>query len=387
MMHSLRFPSLALLGCLFLGACTLPGTFVSYAQHERKKQNEYQNATQDAELSDALAFNYANSVASIFQARATGGRYTRETSDTALAGLAAFTAASQTWTISKHSLGVMGLTGLGILELRKIFDSKARAMAYLEASHRIRLSMKDFRAYNLNATNSDRLSPNGWTLANVTMANIQIVEMLLSGRLPSPSDLEQASEPITPEGAFVHKDADRVDQAVNNIPAPSLTNAEPGRTGAEARLMAAQLKFIKSETMTAEQMTNLKKQLEESNSRLLSSREFTTTIANVDDLLEKEIEGLSDADKLKKTNERWNAVVKSAGLTGKIRAAGDPLAGKPTMRGEDIQEFYEKEAKPTEQRALVDSVKMYAPPPVKTPGALPAAPPATPAATTTIPGM
>ncbi|MCX6848005.1 MAG: hypothetical protein NTY98_03710 [Verrucomicrobia bacterium] len=354
MIHRHLLPALALLGCFSLSACKLPGTFVSYAQKERIKTGEYQSATQDARLSDALAFNYANSVASIFQARATGERYNRATSDTALAGLAAFTAASQTWTVSKHALGVLGLTGVGILELRKIFDSKARATAYLEASHRIRYAMKDFRAYNLNAENSDQLSPNGWILANVTMANIQIVEMLLEGRLPTPNDLEQASEPITPEGAGLGKNRNQV---LSNLPAPSLVSTAPRRNEAEARLIASQLELIRIQKATAAEMEKVKKERDTYYNHQPKLKEFARSMKAVYDTVK--------TASPEEQNKKWVAVAHQAGLESKIKASGPPLkqGGPPTLKGEDIQEYYENDATTSEQNALFESAKMHAPPP------------------------
>ncbi|WP_395739936.1 hypothetical protein [Prosthecobacter sp.] len=364
MIHSFRLLHLALLGSLAFSACTMPGTFVSYSQSQRRKTKEYQGATQDAKLSDALAFNYANSVASIFQARATGGRFTREASDTALAGTAAVTAASQTWSISKHSLGVLGLTGLGIVELRKIFDSKARATAYLEASQRIRYAMKDFRAYNLNAVDEHLLSPNGWTLANVTMANIQIVEMLLAGRLPSPHDLEQASEPMTPEGAVPTLKPGALPP--NNIQAASLTGA-PRRSAAEARLLASQLELNRMKEVSAAEMAAAKKARDDFNTRLPSLEEFAEGMQRVRDSMTNPTP--------EEKNKKWAAVIKDANLTGKIKGAGGAPPGFV-----DIQAYYEKVATPAEQKALSESVNMHAPKPVNPPS-LPQG--TTPPATTT----
>jgi hypothetical protein len=367
MIHSFRLLHLALLGSLTFSACTMPGTFVSYSQSQRRKTREYQGATQDAKLSDALAFNYANSVASIFQARATGGRYSREASDTALAGTAAVTAASSTWSVSKHSLGVLGLTGLGIVELRKIFDSKARATAYLEASQRIRYAMKDFRAYNLNSVDEHLLSPNGWTLANVTMANIQIVEMLLSGRLPTPHDLEQASEPMTPEGAAPTLKPGSLPP--NNIAAASLTG-QPRRSAAEARLLASELKLNHMQEVSAAQMAEIKKARELFNTHLPSLKQFAAAMKRVHDTVK--------TASAEEQNKKWAAVVKDANLTGKIKGAGGAA-----VSGVDIQAYYEDLATAAEQKALFESANMHAPPPVPQ-TTLPPAP--NPPATTTDPG-
>lgn len=221
----------------FVAGCSSdPATFVSYAQKKGAASGTY-DATKDAKPTDALALNYANGVEEIFRARSTGARYTREASDTALAGLSAFAGAAETLSISASALSGMGLAGVAILDLRKIFDARGRSTAYFEAAQRIHGAIKDFRAYNLNAVSDEGLSPNGWTLANVVQANIDIVAMILNGNLPPPAILTQASEPMSAEGAYVVNAPAKIPP--NNIPAaPLVAGPSLAQATREARLAA-----------------------------------------------------------------------------------------------------------------------------------------------------
>ena len=217
-----RWTALAL--CVGLTACSSdPATFVTYTH---QKTGGVFDATRAPQRTDALALNYANSVEGIFRARSTGARYTREGSDTALAGMAAFTGAAETLAISASAVSTMGLASAGILQLRNIFDAKGRSNAYFEAAERIHASIKDYGAHNLNDVSETSLTPNGWTLANVVQANIDIVSKILNGHLPSPEALLQASEPMTVAGARGQRAGTT---PVNNIPAGSLTPAWAGR--------------------------------------------------------------------------------------------------------------------------------------------------------------
>jgi len=207
--------------CAILCGCsTDPDTFVTYTQKKNSGTGKI-NATKDPQPTDALAFNYANSVEEIFRARSTGARYTNEASNTALTGLSVFSAAAESLSIGASTISTMGLAGAGVLQIGKIFDAPGRANAYFEAAQRIHGAIKDFRAHNLNNVSEQSISPNGWTLANVVGANIDIVDKILNGHLPTPDDLTQASEPMTDAGAFPQKTGS---QPANNIPAPSLVS-------------------------------------------------------------------------------------------------------------------------------------------------------------------
>jgi hypothetical protein len=152
-------------------------------------------------FTDALALNYADSVESIFRAKATGTRYTREASDTALAGLAAFTTAAGTFAYDASTVTGLGIAAASIVQLQNIFNAKSRSNAYFEAAGRIHGAIKDYVAYNLNHVSETALTPNGWTLANVVQSNIDMVDKVLNGHLPTAEDLVQATEPMSPDGA------------------------------------------------------------------------------------------------------------------------------------------------------------------------------------------
>lgn len=225
--------------CLALAGCSSdPATFITYTQ-QKTPATEAFDARRVARRTDALALNYANSVEEIFRARSTGARYTREGSDTALAGLAAFTGAAESLSISATSLSSMGLASAGILQLRNIFDAKGRSNAYFEAAERIHGAIKDYGAHNLNGVSETELTPNGWTLANVVQSNIDIVNKILNGHLPSPEALAQAMEPMTDKGATPQETGAT---PANNIPAGGLPVA------ANRRLEAVMRKLVENDT-------------------------------------------------------------------------------------------------------------------------------------------
>jgi hypothetical protein len=212
----------ALASCLIVAACSSdPGTFVSYGQRHGSGGARF-DPNRAPRRTDALALNYANSIEEIFRARSTGARYTREASDTALKGLAVFAGAAKSLDIGAAKLAKMGLASAGILDLRSIFDAKGRSTAYFEAAERIHAAIKDFGAHNLNNISETELTPNGWTLVNVVQSNIDIVNKILNGHLPSPEALAQASEAMTEEGATSQPTGTT---PTNNIPAGELMPA------------------------------------------------------------------------------------------------------------------------------------------------------------------
>ena len=211
--------ALGLIVCLLLGACSSdPETFLTYTQRKTGEGGKF-NPQAAPKRTDALALNYANGVEAGFRAKSNGARAARESSDTALAGFAAFAGAAQTLAIGASGVSSMGLASGGIVALRTIFDAKGRATAFGEAAERIHAAIKDYGAYNLNDVSPDYLTPNGWTLANVVQSNIDIVNKILNGHLPAPQALAQASEKMTKAGAT----RQRIGATpVNNIPAASI---------------------------------------------------------------------------------------------------------------------------------------------------------------------
>src|SRR5437762_12474248 len=123
--------------CLILASCSSdPATFTTYT-HRKGANAGIVDPTLAPKFTDALALNYANSIESIFRATATGMRYTREASDTAFAGIAAFIAASKTLGYSASTVARLGIASAGIVQLQHIFDAKGRSIAYSEAAERI----------------------------------------------------------------------------------------------------------------------------------------------------------------------------------------------------------------------------------------------------------
>ncbi|MFN2622379.1 MAG: hypothetical protein ABR611_05995 [Chthoniobacterales bacterium] len=294
-------------GCLALAACSAdPSTFVSYSQkHDPAGVFDPNKAPR---RTDALALNYANGVEEIFRARSTGARYTREASDTVLAGLAAFTGAAKTLDIGTAKLARMGLASAGILQLRTIFDARGRSTAYAEAAERIHSAIKDYVAHNLNEVSESYITPNGWTLVNVVQSNIDIVSKILNGHLPSADALAQASEPMTDKGALP--------QAVgstprNNIPANTTT-------ALTTRLQRALTKEVRDPTtVSAEAFARMKAERDRLQANMPEDIDFNAELeAVVDD------KTLSDTAK----TTIFQNTVKGADLAGKVAADAGSLS-------------------------------------------------------------
>lgn len=210
-------PLLLVLCAAFVGCSSEPDTFLTYAQ--RRAAAPGQTAGQ-LKRSDELALQYANGVEQLFRARSTGARYTREGSDATVLGLGAVTAAGSVFSIGASGLSSLGFAQTGIGSMQKFFKADARSTAYREGAERIHAAIKDFMAYNLNDVSTSELSPNGWTLANIVQANIDIVSKMLSGTLPTAEALAQASEKMTEKGARAQALGTT---PINNIPAGALT--------------------------------------------------------------------------------------------------------------------------------------------------------------------
>ena len=212
-MKRLRSSALAL--ALALAGCASdPATFTTFTHRDGQPAGPV-SATAAPRYSDALALNYANFVESEFRARASGARHVREGSNTALAGLSGFTAAAGTLAYSASTVTGLGLASGGIVQLQQIFNARARSSAYGEAAVRIHSAIKDYVALNLNHVSETAITPNGWTLANIVQANVDMVDKVLNGHLPTPEDLVQASEPMSVQGATPQPTGS---VPVNNIP-------------------------------------------------------------------------------------------------------------------------------------------------------------------------
>ena len=189
-----------ILAVVLAGCASDPATFTTFTHRTGNPTGPIPTTTAP-HYTDALALNYANFVESEFRARATGARYSREGSNSALAGLSGFTAAAGTMAYSASTVTGLGMASAGIVQLQHIFDAKGRANAYSEAARRIHDAIKDFVAMNLNHVSETEITPNGWTLANLVQANVDMVDKVLNGHLPTPEDMIQATESLSPAGA------------------------------------------------------------------------------------------------------------------------------------------------------------------------------------------
>lgn len=314
------------------GCSSDPATFLTYTQQKAAAGGKF-NVFEDPRPTDALALNYANSVEEIFRARSTGARYTREASDTALAGLSAFAGAAESLSIGASTLSGMGLAGVGILELRKIFDARARSTAYFEAAERIHGAIKDFRAHNLNNVSSSLLSPNGWTLANVVQANIDIVSKILNGHLPSPEVLAQASESMSETGATPQEIGST---PVNNIPAGNLTREVSSLN--EAQLAALQKSARAEAPLTSEDYSSRFKV----GSVELEARKTTAEWA-------KAIREVDDSTKI--SGAQKETIAKN--LLLKARALGVDTTGMPLTPTGAAMAYDRLKGKPEKQKELL----------------------------------
>jgi hypothetical protein len=331
--------SMPLFAALLASCSSDPMSFETYTQRATA-QGKKVDVQKTPKCTDALAYNYANSVATIFSSRATGSRYARETSDTALKGLDAFAGAAGTLSINAAELGTMGLVGVGLGHLRTIFDAKARSTAYTEAARRIRAAIKDFRAHNLNEISETSLSPNGWTLANIVHANIEIVHDILNGHLVTPEHLEQASERMTREGATPQRVGTK---PVNNIESPMLTVPN-------ARLQAAEnMPVSRTRMVSAEEFAALKKSLDIVRTRKPLFEEFTQLLSGVNDSTKLTAEGKAAI---------WPKVVKGAGLEDTIKSDEE---GRTQVNGNDINQFFQTKASIDQQEALMREIKKNSP--------------------------
>jgi hypothetical protein len=192
---------LTLFLCFALTTCTTVDkySFIRYGQTPDQITNQF-DPTAIPPLSDVLALNYASSVASILRCKFNGARIAREISSTAQVALAAFAGAGATFHWSASTIAALGLGSAGIPELQKIFDAKGRAQVYQDAVRLIEEAEIEYLALN-QRPKPDVLTQNGVTLFQRVTASIHVVEKTLAGNLPSVKDMQQATEPMSKDGA------------------------------------------------------------------------------------------------------------------------------------------------------------------------------------------
>jgi hypothetical protein len=167
-------------------------------------------------VSDGLAINYANSVEIIMRCKATQNRITREVSSTAQIALAAFAGAGAAFHYSATTLTALGLGSAGIPELQKIFDAKGRSEAYNQAAEMIHAGILEYYEHNPRPS-ADEVTPNGVTLVKKVSLAINLVNDTLAGHLPTRTEMLQAVEAMSPEGA-------KKPQTAGTAPVNSTTN-------------------------------------------------------------------------------------------------------------------------------------------------------------------
>ncbi len=196
--HSFRclglFLSVALPGCASLDKYS----FETFARPKQTLDNY--NPEAGAVRSDMLALHYADYVAKLLEGRSTGARITRETSDSLLVTGAALAGAQETLGIAVETVAGMGVGAVVIRELQGIFNARGRSEAFADAAYLIRQAQSEFRQYNPNPS-PIRLTENGAILVSRVDAALHAARKTLNGRLPGLIDLQQATQPMTRDGA------------------------------------------------------------------------------------------------------------------------------------------------------------------------------------------
>ena len=248
-------------------------------------------------------------------------------------GLSGFTAAAGTLAYSASTVTGLGMATAGIVQLQHIFNAKGRANAYSEAAVRIHAAIKDFVALNLNHVSETDITPNGWTLANIVQANADMVDKVLNGHLPTPEDLVQANEPMTPRGATPQatgtEPMNNISAIRNALPAhlkPKTTTITPPPADS-ARGLSAELRQGRS--ALSEQVVLLRGKGDHDRARVILTAHQTPILADED-----RIETLANAVGAIRSRESlqgWQEAF-STGPAHDVRAAaasGDANPGQP----------------------------------------------------------
>ena len=188
----------ALLLSFALAGCAEQTTFQSYgrAVADGKLPN---NLMEAPSVSDGLAINYANSVEVAMRIKFNGDRITRAVSNSAQVTLAALSGVGALLGYSATTVAAMSLASAGIPELQRIFNAKGRAEVYKDGAHMIRRAVLEYYAHNPRPSSTE-FTRNGLILVQRVSVAINIVDDVLAGQIPSVIDMQEAVEPITPDG-------------------------------------------------------------------------------------------------------------------------------------------------------------------------------------------
>ena len=185
--------------CLALSGCAAKRYSFVRMSHQLDASGKYDPHARPA-LTDAVAMNFADAVATLLRTRFTGARITREVSSTLQVALAAVAGVGGVFNFGPRTIAVLGLGSAGIPELQGIFNAKGRAEVYQDAVRLIEEAQIEYLAHNQRPSDQF-LTQNGVTLLQRVTASMHLVEQTLAGRLPSVRDMQQATERMTRKGA------------------------------------------------------------------------------------------------------------------------------------------------------------------------------------------
>jgi hypothetical protein len=199
MTRTIRWATLAL--SIAITACTTTDnySFIRMKQTVDPNTGRVSNLIRP-NLSDALALNYASSVATILRPKFTGARVASEVMSTVQVALAASGGAAAAFKYSASTVTALALSSAGVPELQKIFDAKGRAQVYQDAVRLIEEVEIEYLALNQYPSDSV-LTQNGVTPFQRVTASIHVVEKTLAGNLPSVEEMQKATEHMSQAGA------------------------------------------------------------------------------------------------------------------------------------------------------------------------------------------
>jgi len=186
--------------CLALAGCASHDrfSFVEYSRNPAKYDPK--DSSRQWAPNDEQALQFSSNVVRLLRAKASGARITREVSNAAQVTFSGLAGASPVFGFSDRTLAVLGLGGALTPDFQGIFNAKGRAEAYSDAVRLIETAQSAYLAHNQQPT-EDKLTQNGATVIQRTQASVHIVEKVLSGRVPTIIDLEQATEKMSAAGA------------------------------------------------------------------------------------------------------------------------------------------------------------------------------------------
>jgi len=272
--------------------------------------------------SDLLSLQYADCVARLLERRGAGARITRDGSDAALVTGAALAAAQETLSISASSVAGMGLGAVLLRELQGIFNARGRSEAFADAAYLIRQAQSEYRQYNPNPSPA-RLTENGAILVSRVDAAMYAARKTLNGRLPGLLDLQQATQPMTQDGAR---------REGSGTPHTMFT-----ASGVRERVTKAQgLTVREPKTVTQEEYQAVLKRLDKLQLDLPENVEFVTGMRKINDSTKVTPEQKA---------ELWAKIVGDAQLKGVVGETPNAIIG-----------FFQNKATSAERSALTTAL-------------------------------